>query len=152
MVNPDIELSSVYVGDWGDIAGAKASAETLADRGADVFVTCGDGPARGVIQAVSERDLFAFGYIHPMEVLAPFNVVGSLIWDAESSYGLIVEDILSDNFTPTRHYSFELDAGLVGLHLNDNIPLPPAVQELLDQALSDAASGALVVPYNDTEI
>ena len=151
-VNPEIELSSVYVGDWADIAGAKASTEALADRGADVFVACGDGPARGVIAAVAERDLLAFGYLHPMDVLAPFNVVGSLVWDAENSYRIIVEDILNGTFTPTQHYSFAMDVALVGLDLNENIPLPTEVQELLDQALSDAASGDLTIPFNGDEI
>lgn len=153
-INPDAAISTVYVGDWADIAGAKASAETLADRGADIFIACGDGPARGVIEAVSARNLRTFGYMHPMDVLAPYNIYGSIVWDAEASYEMVLDDLESGEFRPGKHYSFDLANGTIFFEVNPNL-----TEEIGDEAVAAvgeaqeaAAAGELQFEFNDEEI
>lgn len=152
--NPAAELSTVYVGDWGDIAGAKASAETIADRGADVFIACGDGPARGVIEAVSGRGLYTFGYMHEMDVLAPYNIYGSIIWDAEKSYSMVLDDLEGGSFRPGKHYSFDLSSGTIFLSLNPNLAqqIPQEAADAVQEAQDAAAAGTLEIVFNGEEI
>lgn len=152
--NADAELSTVYVGDWADIAGAKASAETIADRGADVFIACGDGPARGVIEAVSSRGLMTFGYMHEMDVLAPYSIYGSIVWDAQKSFEMVLADLESDSFRPGKHYSFDLKNGTISLSLNPNLigEIPEEAVAAVDEAQQAALDGSLEIVFNGDEI
>jgi basic membrane lipoprotein Med (substrate-binding protein (PBP1-ABC) superfamily) len=153
-VNPDAEISTVYLGDWADIAGAKASAETLADRGADVFIACGDGPARGVIEAVSARNLRTFGYMHTMDVLAPYNIFGSIVWDAASSYEMVLDDLQNGDFRPGKHYSFDLVNETIYFEVNPNLAGEIGEEHLaaVEDAQAAAASGELEIEFNGEEI
>lgn len=153
-VNPDAEISTVYLGDWADIAGAKASAETLADRGADVFIACGDGPARGVIEAVSARNLRTFGYMHSMDVLAPYNVFGSIVWDAATSYQMVLDDLEGGDFRPGKHYSFDLANGTIFFEVNPNLSeeIGEEAVAAVEEAQTAATEGEFEIQFNGEEI
>lgn len=153
-VNPNVQIKTLYVGDFGDIQGAKSAAETLADRGADELVPCGDGAARALVEVAIERNLMTFGYMHDESVLAPLNLIASIDWNAEKSYQMILSDLRAGKFIPTKHYDFNLKNGTVGLDINPSLEkqIPTDVLAKIKQAESDAAAGNLDVPFDGSQI
>ena len=153
-VNPKVKLETLYTSNFGDIQGAKSAGETLADRQADVLVPCGDGAARGLIQVAAERSLLALGYMHDMSVLAPLNVVASIDWNAEKSYAMILHDLVSGHFRPTKHYDFNLANGTVGLDINPSLAgkVPQSVTTQIQQDQAAAAAGKLNIQFNGATI
>jgi basic membrane protein A and related proteins len=153
-VNPQIHFVSVYTGDWSDSAKAKSAALVLADRGADVLVAFGDGPSRGVAAAAQQTNTLACGYIHSVDVLAPNNVIGSVIWDAKKSFKLMVDDARSGSFNPGKHYAFGVKGELVALQVNANFEgkISAQAKAVLDQALKDTNSGSYIPAFDPTTI
>ncbi|HEY2598336.1 MAG TPA: BMP family protein [Candidatus Dormibacteraeota bacterium] len=153
-VNPAIKFSAIYTGDWSDSAKAKAAALVLADRGADVLIAFGDGPSRGVAAAAQQTNTYGYGYIHSVDVLAPNNVLGAVIWDSAKSFKMMVDDSRSGHFRPAKHYGFGTKDGLVTLQLNPNLEslISAQAKTMLDQALKDSVSGAFVPVFDPTSI
>ncbi len=149
-VKPGLEVTPVYVGNFQDIAKAKALALSLADRGVDVFSICGSGPARGAIEAARERNLYAVGYVYDMSSLAPKNVLGSLVWDGYKGMGQLVDDIQKNAFLPAKYYSGSAKEGITTFKLNDGLvgALPPAAVKALNDSTARVAKGELKIPVS----
>ncbi len=149
-VKPGLEVSPVYVGNFQDIAKAKALALSLADRGVDVFSICGSGPARGAIEAARERNLYAVGYVYDMSSLAPKHVLGSLVWDGYKGMGQLVDDIQKNAFLPAKYYSGSAQEGITLFKLNDGLvgSLPPAAVKALNDTTARVAKGELKIPVS----
>jgi basic membrane lipoprotein Med (substrate-binding protein (PBP1-ABC) superfamily) len=149
-VNENLEITPVYVGDFADIAKAKALALSLADRGADIFSICGSGPARGAIEAARERGLFAIGYVYDMSPLAPDNVLGSLVWDGYKGMSQLIEDIRNGTFLPAKYYPGTAAEGITTFSLNAHIVdrLPAAAVAALEEATAQVLRGERQIPIS----
>lgn len=149
-VKPGLEITPVYVGNFSDIAKAKALALSLADRGVDVFSICGSGPARGAIEAARERNLYAVGYVYDMSSLAPANVLGSLVWDGYKGMGQLVDDIQKNAFLPAKYYAGSAQEGITVFKLNEGLvgSLPAAAVKALQESTTRVEKGELKIPVS----
>jgi simple sugar transport system substrate-binding protein/basic membrane protein A len=149
-VKSGLEVLQVYVGDFNDVAKAKALALSLHDRGADVFSICGNGPARGTIEAARERGVWGVGYVYDMASLAPKNVLGSLFWDSYKGIGQLLDDIRANTFLPAKYYSGKAKEGITTFKLNEEVVplLPPAAVQGLKASITKLEKGELQIPIS----
>jgi basic membrane lipoprotein Med (substrate-binding protein (PBP1-ABC) superfamily) len=139
-----------FIGDWQDVAKAKEAALAQADQGADVFVACGDGPSQGMIQAVKERGLTAFGYVGDESSLAPENVLASMVWKLSETWRQMVEDVRNGTFQPAKTYHSGIPEGGMQVELNPEYSATTIPQDVLDRMEQEQKrneSGAFEVPY-----
>lgn len=148
-VDSSITGINTYVGDWVDVAKSKEAATAQADQKADVFLSCGEGPALGSIALAKDRNLAAAGYVGDMSSLAPQNVFASVVWDLETLWGQMVSDVQNDSFQPGKFYQVSVkDEGLhVEINAQFHEPIPAEVKSKFDQTLADIKSGAFTVPF-----
>jgi basic membrane protein A len=148
-VNPDVTAINTYVGDWVDVAKSQAAAEAQADQQADVFMSCGEGPALGSIAVAKDRNLAAAGYVGDMSSLAPENVFTNVIWNLYELWKQMVTDVQNGSFQPGRFYEVSVkDDGLI-------VEITPAYQDRItdeiksrfERTLADIKSGAFTVPF-----
>ncbi|MDR7520523.1 MAG: BMP family protein [Armatimonadota bacterium] len=149
-VKPGLEISPVYVGNFVDIAKAKALALSLIDRGADVFSICGSGPARGTIEAARERGVWAVGYVYDMSPLAPKNVLGSLFWDSYKGIGELLDDLQKGTFRPAKYYAGKAKQGITTFKVNDEVlaTLPPSAVRTLKAYITRIERGTFDIPIS----
>jgi basic membrane lipoprotein Med (substrate-binding protein (PBP1-ABC) superfamily) len=148
-VDGSIKGVNTYVGDWVDVAKSKEAASAQADQKADVFMSCGEGPALGSIALAKDRNLAASGYVGDMSSLAPKNVFASVVWDLHTLWGQMVDDVQNDSFQPGKFYEVSVKDN--GLHVDINSQfheqIPADIMAKYDQALADIKSGAFKVPF-----
>jgi basic membrane protein A len=140
---------NTYVGDWVDVAKSKEAATAQADQKADVFMSCGEGPALGSIALAKDRNLAASGYVGDMSSLAPQNVFASVVWDLHTLWGQMVADVQNNSFQPGKFYQVSVkDNGLhVAINPQFHQPIPADVKSKFDQTLEAIKSGAFTVPF-----
>jgi simple sugar transport system substrate-binding protein/basic membrane protein A len=144
------KMLATYIGDWQDVAKAKEAALAQVDQGADVFIGCGDGPTRGMAEAMIEHNLSGFGYAGNMNSLAPKHFVGSVVYNLYTYYKAMVDDLASDQFRPGKSYKFGVaDEGHV-LELNADYAvtkIPPAVMDDIEKVKAELSSGSFEIPF-----
>jgi basic membrane protein A len=148
-VDPGISSLTTYVGDWVDVAKSKEAAEALADQKADVFMSCGEGPALGSIEVAKDRDLAAAGYVGDMSSLAPEHVFASVVWNLHELWGQMVADVQDGTFQPGKFYEVSVkDNGLL-VELNPSFEdqISEEVMATYEKTLQDIKSGEFTVPF-----
>lgn len=60
-VKPNVQISSSFTGDWNDIAKAKEATLAIISSGADVIYQWLDNSSPAVLQAASDKEIYAFG-------------------------------------------------------------------------------------------
>lgn len=78
-VDPAIQVSSTFTGDWNDAAKAKEAAEALISAGADVIYQWLDNAAPTVLQTAGEKGVYAFGNTADQLDVAPKAVLTSAV-------------------------------------------------------------------------
>jgi basic membrane protein A len=146
-IKKNIRQVTTYIGDWNDVAKGKQAALAAADQGADVFVVCGGGPASGLISAIKERNLSAFGYVGNQNALAPKNMVGSLVYNLYPIYKAIVTDVQAGKYAGKNY-----DLGLRSFDfvLNPKYSagkIPAAVMREMRATQKAILAGTFKVPY-----
>lgn len=150
-IKPSVEtLPPVYVGNFVDIARAKALALSIMDRRADVVTTCGSGPSRGSIEAARERGGWATGHAFDMAPLSPKHVLGSTYWDSYRGIGQILTDMERGTFAPARHYPGTAGEGITTFKLNEEVTktIPPTAVRALKALLAQLERGTLKITPN----
>jgi basic membrane protein A and related proteins len=147
VTHPGVKQLETYIGTWSDVAKAKTAVLAQADQKADVFTVCGDGPARGMIQAIKERNLSGFGYVGNENALAPKNMVGSFVYNLYPIFKKIVADASAGKFKGTTY-----DVGLQSFNLTLNpsysvAKIPASAIQKMKQAQAAILSGKMKVPY-----
>jgi len=147
---PELEPVPVYVGSFVDIAKAKALALSLADRGVDVMATCGNGPARGTIEAARERNVWVIGYVYDMTSLAPDHVLGSLVWDGYRGMRQLIDDVARGTFLPGKYYAATSREAITSFQLNAvAVPaLPLGAVGTLERSRQELREGTLRIPIS----
>jgi len=148
-VNAEARGVTTYTGDWVDVAIAKEAAAAAADEGADVFGACGEGPVLGQIELARERGLLATGYVGNMTVLAPENVLASMVWDTTALLRPMIEDINNDSFLPAKEYRVGVsDLGLL-VEINDALKDQVSAEAitLFETRLQEIIAGTFEVPF-----
>ncbi len=141
---PGGTATSVFTGAFEDVAGAKAAALALADKGADFLFQNADAAALGVFKAAEERKILAFGTNKDQNALSP-AVVASAVIDMPRAFVDVARRVKSGAFdgTPMRE---GLASGVVSFVISPTATVPPAVRDELRATEEKIRSGALVVP------
>ncbi len=95
-VNPDIQVETVYAGDYEDPALGKECALSLADKGADVIFNVAGNTGNGIFAAAQERSFYAIGVDTDQKLSSPEyddviicsmkKEVGQSIYDTVAAY------------------------------------------------------------------
>lgn len=147
-VNPDAELIVTAVGDWVDVAKAKAAALAQADAGVDFWIECGEGPALGTIKAAEEAGGYATGYAGDMSENGPAVVLTNIVWNLEPLFQKMLDDTMAGTFD-NPWYVYGVKEGTILYSINPDLKdkVPAEAIEAADKAMTDIKSGALEVPF-----
>ena len=78
-VKPNIQITSTFLGDWNDAAKAKEATLALISSGADVIYQWLDSASPAVLQAASDKGVYAFGNTKDQLDVAPKAVLTSAV-------------------------------------------------------------------------
>jgi basic membrane protein A and related proteins len=147
-VNPDAELIVTAVGDWIDVAKARAAALAQADAGVDFWIECGEGPALGTIKAAQERGGYATGYVGDMTENGPDVVLVNVVWNMEPLIQRMIDDTKAGKFdSPWYVYGVKEGAMLYTINPGLKDKIPAEAIAAAEKAMEDIKSGKLVVPF-----
>jgi basic membrane lipoprotein Med (substrate-binding protein (PBP1-ABC) superfamily) len=128
-VNPDVDVKTTFISSWFDPAAAKEAALAQIDGGADVLFA----ERFGVIEAASEKGLYAFGNMSDQKDLAPENVVSGPVWNMEPTVDYILNQVAGGTYTAQDLKDFSMvgkgGASLAPINTDVTGGIP---QELID--------------------
>lgn len=78
-VKPNIQVTSIFTGDWNDVAKAKEATLALISTGADVIYQWLDIASATVLQTASDKGVYAFGNTKDQLDIAPKAVLTSAV-------------------------------------------------------------------------
>jgi len=127
-VNPSIQVSSSFTGDWNDAAKAKEAAEAIISSGADVIYQWLDNASPTVLQAASDKGIYAFGNTADQLDVAPKAVLTSAVKRIDLAIAKLA-DLAAKNELKGQTYRLGLEESEI-LHLGKfNPAVPAALQE-----------------------
>ncbi len=141
---PSGTATSVFTGSFEDVAGAKAAALALADRGADFLFQNADAAALGVFKAAEDRRISAFGTNKDQNALSP-AVVASAVIDMPRAYVETARRVKAGTFDG-RPLRYGLSSGVVAFVISPRAAVSQPVRDELKAAEEKIRSGALTVP------
>ena len=147
-VNPDAELLFTAAGDWYDISKAKEAALAQSDAGVDYWVSCGQGPTFGTIEAAKEKGGYATGYVGDMTEAGPEVVLTNIVWNLEPMFREMMKQTQEGSFDNPYYRHGVAEEGLdilINPDLADKIP--PEAMEQVEAAKAQIISGEFVVPF-----
>lgn len=143
-VNPDIEILSVYIGSFTDIALGKEAALSMADQGADVLSHIANQAGTGVIKAAEERGLLATGDSWDQDVIAPDTVICSTLYSVPMVVKIAVQSVRDGSFKG-EILNLGMDVGVVDITGYDDV-VPQSARDKIDSLKQDIIDGTLQVP------
>jgi basic membrane protein A len=78
-IKPNIQITSTFTGDWNDVAKAKEATLALISAGNDVVYQWLDSASPAVLQAASDKGVYAFGNTKDQLDVAPKSVLTSAV-------------------------------------------------------------------------
>ena len=97
-VRPDFRISTVYVGSFEDVAGAKAATDALIAQGADFILHNADAAGIGVFQAAKAGGALAFGTNKDQSSVAPDTVLASAVIDMPKAFVQVAREVKDKAF------------------------------------------------------
>jgi simple sugar transport system substrate-binding protein len=91
-VNPKVELTVIFTGDWAMPVKEAEAANSLIDQGADVLTAHVDSP-KVVIETAEKRGVFSTGYHASQANLAPKGYLTGAEWNWEKVYSAYIEKV-----------------------------------------------------------
>ena len=151
----DAVVLETFIGSWDDVSAAKEAAAAQLRQGADVMIHNVDAASFGFFQAVREvredgRTAWAFGMNRNQNDVAPDVIVGSAVINIPAMFLQAARDWQAGTLAGVVRYA-GLAAGAVDFVPNpaQEGVIPAGVQERIDRAREDIASGTLEVPRID---
>jgi basic membrane lipoprotein Med (substrate-binding protein (PBP1-ABC) superfamily) len=148
-VNPNFEVRTVYVGDWHNIGAAKAQSIALVEAGCDTLFHDADAAGLGVLEAATDKGIFAFGCTNDQSPSAPKAVLASATVDVPGSFLAIAKEVKDGRFHG-RRIEWSRKDGFVKLVWNPALRerVPAEVVKSVEELDAKIASGELRVPYS----
>jgi basic membrane protein A len=144
-VNPDVEVTWKYVGDWTDPAKGKELALTQFDAGADILYAAAGRSGLGAIQAADERGMLVIGVdadqCETIEGVPVTTFLCSMLKRVDVAVYDTVKSVVEGTFTGGIH-SFGVAENGVGACKH----LPGDIQDEIDEYAEKITSGEIVVP------
>ncbi len=140
-IDPDIELKSVYTGDWSDISLAREGAASLADEGCDVILNNIDGATGAVAKLAEERGIYVVGWSGDEASLNPDVILSSLLIRNDIVAYSAIEQVLNGNYPAGESLQFGLESGALGFGEFGNAVSAGLKQECLElqEAIADGS-------------
>lgn len=145
-VDPEIEVATTYLGSWDDTAKGKQAALQLYDQGADINFQIAAAAGLGVLQAATERDLYAIGVDTNQNDLEPGHVVASDLKDVGRAITEVYATIADGSYQPGQVLEYGLASGTVDVTFAaQEQVLPQAIIDHVDAVRQQIISGELTV-------
>lgn len=141
--NPDIEMTTAYIGSWTDAAKAKELAIQAVNGGADVLIPVADTAGAGVQQAAEENGGLTLGEYIDQSATYPNSVITSTIVDMEGAYDEIGQAFVDGNLNG-QIVQMNIESGDLSL-VTPFRNVDPAIEERVDEIMSGIADGSIDV-------
>jgi simple sugar transport system substrate-binding protein len=138
-VNPQAELSVIWVNSWYDPGKEREAAMTLMSQGADVLTHHTDSTA--VAQAGEEKGVYTFGYHSDMSKYGPNTQLTAATHHWGDYYTRVVKQVLDGSWKPESIWGGYKD-GMVSLAPMSS-RIPQDVQAMIHSMEDDLRSGKL---------
>ncbi len=90
-IQPNIQITSTFTGDWNDVAKAKEAEIALISYGVDVIYQWLDNASNAVLQTAGEKGVYAFGNTNDQLDVAPKAVLTSAVKRLDLAIAYIAE-------------------------------------------------------------
>lgn len=140
---PGIVVESVYMNDFFDIAGGHATADLIYDNNVQVIFHAAGVSGHGVIEAADEKEKFVIGVDADQRMMAPDNVLTSVIIDLNMAVLDACNAVENDTFPAGRRLIMNLANGGVRLGAFSNVP--PQIIETVHFIQEGIIIGSIVI-------
>jgi basic membrane protein A len=141
-VNPKVETTVIFTGDWAMPVKEAEAANSLIDQGADVLTAHVDSP-KVVIETAEKRGVFSTGYHASQATLAPKGYLTGAEWNWEKVYTAYIEKVKAGQ-TPDHLVRGGFSSGFVKLSPYGSA-VSDAVKAKAEDAKAKLTAGTLVV-------
>lgn len=147
-MRPDATLTDTAVGDWMDVSKAKEAALAQAETGVDYWISCGQGPALGAIEAARAKTGFTTGYVGDMTALGPDVVAASIVWNMQPMFRQMLKDTEQKAFA-NKYYRLGIADDVIQVAVNPKFQSQLGDKKLkqLDQTRTELTTGKFKVPF-----
>jgi basic membrane lipoprotein Med (substrate-binding protein (PBP1-ABC) superfamily) len=149
-VNPKVKVLVSFINSFYDPAAAKEAALAQIDGGADVLYAERDG----VIDAASEKGIYAFGNMADQNTLAPKTVITGPVWDMAPTVEYLINQVKAGTYTSQDLKDFSMfakgGAYLAPYHGNDSLIPADVLKKVTDKEAAIKA-GTFRVDINEAE-
>jgi len=141
-VNPKVELTVIFTGDWAMPVKEAEAANSLIDQGIDVLTAHVDSP-KVVIETAEKRGIFSTGYHANQSQLAPKGYLTGAEWNWEKVYSAYIEKTkagqMSDHLVRGGFSSGYIKLSPYGAAVSD------AIKAKAEDAKAKLTAGTLVI-------
>jgi len=141
-VNPKVELTVIFTGDWAMPVKEAEAANSLIDQGVDVLTSHVDSP-KVVIETAEKRGIFSTGYHTNQSQLAPKGYLTGAEWNWEKVYNAYIENTkagkMSDHLVRGGFSSGYIKLSPYGATVSD------AIKAKAEDAKAKLTAGTLVI-------
>ncbi len=141
-INPKVETTVIFTGDWSMPVKEAEAANTLIDQGVDVLTAHVDSP-KVVIETAEKRGVFSTGYHASQASLAPKGYLTGAEWNWEKVYTAYIEKVkagqMPDHLVRGGFSSGYIKLSPYGAAVSD------AVKAKADEAKAKLTAGTLVI-------
>jgi len=148
--NPDVKVLVSFINSFYDPAAAKEAALAQIDAGADVLYAERDG----VIDAASEKGIYAFGNMADQNAQAPKTVITGPVWDMTPTVEYLIAQVKAGTYTSQDLKDFSMfakgGAYLADFHGMDS-NIPAATLKAVTDKEAAIKDGTFRVDINEAE-
>jgi basic membrane protein A len=137
-VQPKGRVLVSYTGNFNDVGAAKEAALAQIAEGADVLIHNADAAGLGVLEAASQRHIYAFGTFTNQNDVAPDAVIASSVTSTPRAFLKIATEVKNHDFHP-RMIEYGMSDGMIELVINPKLEsrIPVAAIERARKAEHD---------------
>lgn len=146
-IDPEVEVSHSYVGDWADPAKAKELTISMIEDDVDVIWGAAGRSGLGVISAAEENGAYAMGADSDQEYVSPEHVLSSGVKHVNNTVYLAIEQVLAGDFESGVHVLGLEEEGEIdkGLGYTEGL-LPEDIIEELEEIKAKIINGEIEIP------
>jgi basic membrane lipoprotein Med (substrate-binding protein (PBP1-ABC) superfamily) len=147
-INPDVQVSTVYIGSFNDPRAGYEEAQRMIGLGIDVLYGNANATGLGVIKAADENMVYVFGQDSDQSAYSPDYLVASMFQDTQKTYMMVARSILENHFERGKRITVGLEGEHVKLLWNNKVKaiLPESILSMEKTIQSEFMSGDLEVP------
>lgn len=140
----NVSTIRINTGSFTDVHQAKETALSMIESGADVVVPMADAAGMGVIEAVEERGVKSVGTGPGHVVMAPNNVIATIMRDNAYVYDALWEMLVNDDWPTDEIMSFGIQRGVT--YTQDWIDdIDPQILEMVYDIIGRVNAGEMTI-------